>query len=358
MKVLDSVEGWAVSGRVKRFARGLVLSVGLSVVVVGGGARAATTSSRVAICPWQVTYPARSAANVLRDSARSEASTRLNEVPEEEVRAAISEEGCEGSMESLAPLAARAKAAYALHVVAVEAKNRLVLKWTLVARGGRSLDPSRPLTSTFSTPVGGASEVAREHALQAAVGRFYTQAVAPRIKPLEIVEEALMDDAPISPIQPPGTQSVATTRAVSAGSPGTDAAGNVTPTGIGLDARKSGPMTRPPSLMRSVGMGAAGAGVAALVTSGVLYATSSGDRRALEGMLGPNGELPNTPEALELSRSLDSRGRWVNGTLIGGAALVVTGAAMYWLAPKTTSPVVASVGASPNGGGLLVRGNF
>jgi hypothetical protein len=103
-----------------------------------------------------------------------------------------------------------------------------------------------------------------------------------------------------------------------------------------------------------------GAGVVLLGLGTVFYFVAKGNESSYQSTLDPYGQRPNTPQAASQQASLRSDGPLVTWTLIGGAALVVTGVILFVTEPKPSSGPSARVSllASEGGGALVVNGKF
>lgn len=307
-------------------------------------------SQKIAVCPWEMGPKVRRAADALRRFSDEQAQATLEVIPPSDIKASLSDTPCESTVESLAPLAVRTHAAYGLYVRADEATERLVLRWMLVSREGQ-VTSGGDGEQTFSFPLG-----AREGqgTLEESVRRFYTGAVLPRLSPVVAKEEEAGSEDLLSPLVrgPLGGPAapVASTRPLYT-EPQSQPA---------VDLTAAAPKQHRSALTtwEWVGVGTAGAGAAALLTSGVLALSTKKDRRTLYEGLDAEGRASRSPESWVLLRSVQQRSKLVNATLIGGAGLLVAGSLMYWIAPRREASVDASVTAGPSGGALQLQGRF
>jgi hypothetical protein len=102
-----------------------------------------------------------------------------------------------------------------------------------------------------------------------------------------------------------------------------------------------------------------GVGAVVLGVGVVIYAAAKGDESTYQQTLDPYGQRPATPQAAAQQASLRTEGPVATWTMIGGAALLVTGAVLFLTEPSRSEPS-ASVGAAPadGGGKLVVSGRF
>jgi hypothetical protein len=114
--------------------------------------------------------------------------------------------------------------------------------------------------------------------------------------------------------------------------------------------------TSPHPTLRLASYLAAGAGAAALLTSGAIALSAHGDRDRLQSMLDATGNRPPTPEAQSLDSSLASRSKLSTALAISGGVALAGGAALFWFS-RPSSPKVALV-IDGSSAALAVTGSF
>jgi len=117
---------------------------------------------------------------------------------------------------------------------------------------------------------------------------------------------------------------------------------------------------RGPSGQRIAAYAVGGAGVVLVGLGTVFYFVAKGNESSYQSTLDPYGQRPNTPQAASQQASLRSDGPLVTWTLIGGAALVVTGVILFVTEPRPSSEPSArvSVVAGTGGGAVVLSGKF
>lgn len=122
--------------------------------------------------------------------------------------------------------------------------------------------------------------------------------------------------------------------------------------------------TKPPAVEengspgRTVGLVVGGVGLASLGTSGVVAITALNDAAELEKLLDSEGRwVQEDAKPRDLVKSLHLRSDIVTWTLIGGAALTATGAAIYFLSPAD-SPASVTIAPGPTPPGASIVGRF
>jgi hypothetical protein len=131
------------------------------------------------------------------------------------------------------------------------------------------------------------------------------------------------------------------------------------PPGGGLSTTGPSPQPGSTSALRTTSYVVLGAGAAALGGAGLVRLMAQGDLEELKKHTTAGRISADNPEALRLYDSLESKGKLINGLLVGSGVALTTGAVLFFMSPSSAPPPVSvGVSAGPGGASASISGAF